>query len=113
MSRQMLGDLSTIEGDAVHFPINRRALIAALPLAACAGQPSSAQTVAPAYAPPTQTAVARHGALSVRGNRIVDSHGEPVVLRGMSLFWAQWMPQFYNAECVRWLRDDWNVNIIR
>jgi endoglucanase len=62
---------------------------------------------------PSSTPVGQHGALRVQGNRIVDQKGEPVVLRGMSLFWAQWMPQFYNKDAVRWLRKDWNVNIIR
>ncbi|MDP9414384.1 MAG: hypothetical protein M3Q08_09900 [Pseudomonadota bacterium] len=37
-----------------------------------------------------QTPVERHGQLQVQGNRIVDQRGEPVVLRGMSLFWRQW-----------------------
>lgn len=60
-----------------------------------------------------QTPVERHGQLSVRGNQIVDQHGEPVTLRGMSLFWAQWMPQYYNADAVRWLVADWNINLIR
>lgn len=96
-------------------PIGRRAVIAApLLLAACAGDaPAQMAAVSPAFAPPLQTAVQRHGRLSVRGNRIVDAQGEPIVLRGMSLFWAQWMPQFYNAEAIRWLRDDWNVNAVR
>jgi endoglucanase len=31
----------------------------------------------------------------------------------MSLFWSQWGGQFYNAECVRWLRDDWGCNVVR
>lgn len=44
---------------------------------------------------------------------MVDRHGDPVVLRGMSLFWSQWQPQYYNASAVRWLRDDWNINVIR
>ncbi|PSJ38483.1 glycoside hydrolase family 5 protein [Allosphingosinicella deserti] len=60
-----------------------------------------------------ETAVERHGALRAEGNRIVDAKGEPVVLRGMSLFWSQWAPQFYNRDALRWLRDDWNVNIVR
>jgi endoglucanase len=64
----------------------------------------------PAFA---ETAVERHGNLRVSGNRIVDRNGDPVVLRGMSLFWSQWQPRFYNAELVRWLRDDWKVTIIR
>lgn len=59
------------------------------------------------------TAVERHGQLRVEGNRIVDRRGEPVVLRGMSLFWSQWEPSYYNASAVRWLRDDWKVNVVR
>jgi endoglucanase len=60
-----------------------------------------------------ETPVERHGALRVEGNRILDQHGEPVVLRGMSLFWSQYMPQYYNAGTVRWLRDDWRVTVVR
>lgn len=60
-----------------------------------------------------QSAVERHGQLRVDGNRIVDQHGRPVQLRGMSLFWSQWKPQYYNADAVRWLRDDWNCNVVR
>lgn len=59
------------------------------------------------------TPVERHGQLRVQGNRIVDQHGEPVVLRGMSLFWSQWQGQFYNTNAVRWLRDDWRCTAVR
>lgn len=34
-------------------------------------------------------------------------------LRGMSLFWSQWMPQYWNADVVNWLRDDWHITVIR
>ncbi|WP_374275805.1 glycoside hydrolase family 5 protein [Brevundimonas sp.] len=64
----------------------------------------------PAFA---ETPVERHGQLRVEGNRIVDQHGEPVTLRGMSLFWSQWMPQYYTPETIRWLRDDWRVTLVR
>lgn len=60
-----------------------------------------------------QTPVERHGQLSVRGTQIVDTSGKPVVLRGMSLFWSQWQGKYYNEPAVRWLRDDWNVNVVR
>jgi endoglucanase len=60
-----------------------------------------------------QTAVERHGALRVEGNHIVDAQGQPVMLRGMSLFWSQWGGAFYNREAIRTLRDDWNVNVVR
>lgn len=48
----------------------------------------------------------------VRG-RIETDHGQVARLRGMSLFWSQWMPRFYNADVVRWLRDDWRVDVVR
>lgn len=60
-----------------------------------------------------ETPVERHGQLSVRGNQVVDKNGEPVLLRGMSLFWSQWQGKYYNEPAVRWLRDDWNVNVVR
>jgi endoglucanase len=66
--------------------------------------------VAPAAA---ETPVERHGQLRVEGNRIVDAQGDPVVLRGMSLFWSQWAPQFYNRDAIGWLRDDWKVDVVR
>jgi endoglucanase len=65
---------------------------------------------APSFA---ETPVERHGAIKVEGNRIVDKNGEPVMLRGMSLFWSQWMGKYYTPDVVRWLRDDWNVNVVR
>jgi len=83
---------------------------AGVALNACASEPVRVPPFAPVTGP---TAVARHGALKVQGNKILDASGQPAVLRGMSLFWSQWMPQFYNAECVRWLRDDWGVNVVR
>lgn len=54
-----------------------------------------------------------HGQLSVQGNRIVDNQNEPIVLRGMSLFWSQWMGQYYNSQSVKWLKDDWNSTVVR
>lgn len=61
----------------------------------------------------SQTVVDRYGQLSVDGNNIVASDGTPVQLRGMSLFWSQWHPEFYNYDCIKWLRDDWNIKVIR
>jgi endoglucanase len=84
-----------------------RAGLAGLVLA-LAAQPAVAQDAAPAGTP-----VACHGALSVRDGRIVDQHGAPVTLRGMSLFWSQWAPQYYSAETVAWLAQDWQVDVVR
>ena len=62
---------------------------------------------------PARTPVERHGQLRVAGNRVLDAAGDPVTLRGMSLFWSQWKPQFYNAGVVRTLRDDWRADVVR
>ena len=59
------------------------------------------------------TAVEEHGQLRVEGNRILDKNGQPVVLRGMSFFWSQWMGRFYNPEVVRTLREDWGCTVVR
>lgn len=59
------------------------------------------------------TIVERHGRLQVHGNRVVDAKGVPVTLRGMSLFWSQWKPAFYNRDAISWLRTDWNITVIR
>ncbi len=57
--------------------------------------------------------VEQHGRLQVHGNRVVDAKGVPVTLRGMSLFWSQWKPAFYNRAAINWLRTDWNITAIR
>jgi len=57
--------------------------------------------------------VEQHGRLGVQGNRIVDKNGQPVILRGMALYWSQWKGQFYNTNAVKWLRDDWHCTIVR
>jgi endoglucanase len=62
---------------------------------------------------PVSDVVAEHGHLHVRGNRVVDAHGRPVTLRGMSLFWSQWKPQFYNADAIRWIASDWHATAVR
>ena len=36
-----------------------------------------------------------------------------MVLRGQAFGWDNWWPQYYNAEVVRWLRDDWCVDVVR
>ena len=60
-----------------------------------------------------QSIVNLYGQLSVNGKNIVDQNGDIVVLRGMSLFWSQWGGAYYNAETVKWLRDDWKCTIVR
>lgn len=60
-----------------------------------------------------KTIVEKYGHLSVKGRFMVGEHGDTVQLRGMSLFWSQWMGQYYNADLVKWLRDDWKCTVVR
>jgi endoglucanase len=63
--------------------------------------------------PPSATGfVGEHGALRVVDGRIVDAAGEPIQLRGMSLFWSQWS-NYYIPNTVDQLADDWDASIVR
>ncbi len=57
--------------------------------------------------------VDRHGWLRVEGTKILDQHGQPTQLRGMSLFWSQIRGQFWNAKAIDWLVDDWKIEVVR
>ena len=59
------------------------------------------------------TVVGEYGQLSVSGKNMVNENGDTVQLRGMSLSWSNWWPQFYTKEVVKWLKDDWNVTVVR
>jgi len=63
-----------------------------------------------------ETPVERYGQLAVDGNRLVSKKtGKPVQLRGMSFFWsmAGEGSGYYTAGTVKWLADDWKVNVVR
>jgi endoglucanase len=81
----------------------------AILLAAC----TATSREAPPVSVPSGSPVAQHGALSVRGGKVVDARGKPVTLRGMALFWSQWAPQYYDGRTVDWLASDWKVDIVR
>lgn len=59
------------------------------------------------------TPVEINGKLSVQGPRLVNEQGSPVALRGMSMFWSQWMSKYYVDSTVDWLVDDWKVQVLR
>lgn len=59
------------------------------------------------------TVVDKYGSLKVVGNQVTDESGAPVRLRGMSLFWSQWKPQFWTKGTTEWLQKDWGVTLIR
>lgn len=60
-----------------------------------------------------KTIVDKYGQLSVKGKYLMSEQGDTVQLRGMSLFWSQWMGQYYNAACLKTLRDEWKCTIVR
>lgn len=62
---------------------------------------------------PAGSPVDMHGLLKTKGNKIVDRADTAVSLAGNSMFWSQWSGDLYNANVVKWLKDDWNSNIIR
>jgi endoglucanase len=70
--------------------------------------------VGTAGAPPGSP-VAQNGSLRAQGNRIVGAQGQPVQLKGMSLYWSQDAAgsDFYNADVINWLVKDWHISIIR
>ncbi|MDR7210612.1 glycoside hydrolase family 5 protein [Flavobacterium piscis] len=57
--------------------------------------------------------VKNHGQLSVQGTQLVDKNNNPVVLRGMSFGWHSMWPRFYNEKAVKWLKKDFNCNVVR
>src|SRR5690606_5232939 len=62
---------------------------------------------------PGTTPVERYGQLQVVDGRLSDEGGQPVMLRGQGLGWDNWWPQYYNADVVGWLREDWCIEIVR
>lgn len=62
-----------------------------------------------------QTPVEKYGQLKIHNGKVSDQAGNPVVLRGMSLFWSGY-PEgspYYNATTIQWLRDDWCIDVVR
>jgi aryl-phospho-beta-D-glucosidase BglC (GH1 family) len=63
-----------------------------------------------------QNPVKENGALSVKGNMIVNGEGKQVSFAGNSFFWSNtgWGGEkFYNESVIKWLHKDWNSTIIR
>lgn len=57
--------------------------------------------------------VSKHGQLAVNGTNLVNKDGEIVQLKGMSLAWSIWFPQFYNKATVDGVKNGCHSNIIR
>ena len=57
--------------------------------------------------------VTENGKLHVEGTQLVNQGGQPIMLRGVSFGWHCLWPRFYNKRAVKWLKNDWNVNVVR
>ncbi|MDL2278275.1 glycoside hydrolase family 5 protein [Parabacteroides sp. OttesenSCG-928-G07] len=57
--------------------------------------------------------VDKHGQLHVDSVHIVDQNGKITRLKGISLGWHNWWPQFYNPSVVEELSRNWNISVIR
>ncbi len=95
-------------------------LTIALLLASCAGQRPQVDSTpaAPAARPArwTVSPVEAHGRLRVCGAKICSRTGQPVQLRGMSLFWSNtgWGGErFYDASVLDTLANGWNATVVR
>uniref|UniRef100_A0AB39A361 Endoglucanase Z8 n=1 Tax=Glenea cantor TaxID=983541 RepID=A0AB39A361_9CUCU len=60
-----------------------------------------------------QETVSKHGKLSVNGIQLVNQNGEAVQLKGMSLFWSVWMPQYWTPATIAAVHDNCHSNIVR
>ncbi len=63
----------------------------------------------------SQTIVERYGRLQVNGSHVTAENGEKISFAGNSLFWSNAgdTADFYNAQSVNHLADDWRSYIIR
>ncbi len=61
----------------------------------------------------SQTPVEQHGNLHVGDGKIKDVHNRTFVLRGVSLGWHNWWPDFYNESVVTQMASGWGCNVIR
>lgn len=74
-------------------------------------QETSSQTNASNRITNNDTVLAK--ALRVQGTQLTDYNGDALVLRGVSYGWHNWWPRFYTKGSVEWLKNDWNVNVVR
>jgi endoglucanase len=57
--------------------------------------------------------VEQNGQLQIADGKLSDQCGQPVQLRGHGFGWDNWWPQYYNADVVSWLSEDWCVDVVR
>ncbi len=61
-----------------------------------------------------RNAITKNGQLSVRNGEIINAHGVAPQLRGISMSWSIWEGRkYYNPQVVRWLKNDFKINLLR
>ncbi len=55
----------------------------------------------------------RFGRIRFADGALRDLRGETIVLRGVSLFWSQWEPEYFTPETIAWLARDWRIDVVR
>ena len=59
-------------------------------------------------------AAAQLSPLHVADGKILNRNGQPPRLRGISLSWSIWGGRkYYNPDVVKWLKDDFHINLLR
>lgn len=69
--------------------------------------------MAPAAAAASKTPVAANGQLKIKGTQLVNQSGKAVQLKGISSHGLQWYGDYVNKSSLKWLRDDWGINVFR
>nr|AAK21883.2 beta-1,4-endoglucanase [Meloidogyne incognita] len=54
-----------------------------------------------------------YGRLSVKNGQLTGSNGQAVQLRGVSLWFSQWLTQWYSPEAVKAIKCFYNGNVVR
>lgn len=96
-------EMSAPAGPMLHYKAYDRdgKLMDSFSLASAANKRSAVQAadapVAAAPASPVENGAKIHGPLRVEGTSLVDQHGEPIQLRGLSSHGIHWYPQFVNT----------------
>lgn len=61
----------------------------------------------------SENSVRVHGFISVIGNRLVDQNWDLYALRGVSLNFHNFAPQFYSQNVIRQIASEWKSSVVR
>jgi len=61
----------------------------------------------------SQNPVAENGQLQIIGHQLCNKQGNPVQLRGMSMFGLMHMPECVTFQSFKLLKDEWKANVVR